>query len=72
MNSGTLGQTTTTYVDDTQVDLYFGLLDLKLLDVDRIEVLRGPQGTLYGGGAIGGTIRYISTKPDLAMKQMRV
>jgi iron complex outermembrane recepter protein len=64
-NSGPLGQTTTTYVDDTQVDLYFGLLDLKLLDFDRIEVLRGPQGTLYGGGAIGGTVRYISTKPDL-------
>lgn len=64
-NSGTLGQTTTTYVDDTQVDLYLGLLDLKLLDVERIEVLRGPQGTLYGGGAIGGTIRYISSSPDL-------
>lgn len=63
-NSGPLGQTTTTYVDDTQVDLYSGLLDLKLIDVDRIEVLRGPQGTLYGGGAIGGTIRYISARPD--------
>jgi iron complex outermembrane recepter protein len=71
-NSGTLGQTTTTYVDDTQVDLFFGLLDLKLLDVDRIEVLRGPQGTLYGGGAIGGAIRYISTKPDLVESDARV
>lgn len=71
-NTGTLGQTTTTYVDDTQVDLYFGLLDLKLLDVDRIEVLRGPQGTLYGGGAIGGTIRYISTPPDLHETDVRV
>jgi iron complex outermembrane receptor protein len=71
-NSGALGQTTTTYVDDTQVDLYFGLLDLKLLDVDRIEVLRGPQGTLYGGGAIGGTIRYISTRPDLHETDARV
>jgi outer membrane receptor protein involved in Fe transport len=71
-NDGTIGQTTTTYVDDTQVDLYFGLLDLKLLDVDRIEVLRGPQGTLYGGGAIGGTIRYISTPPDLAATDARV
>lgn len=71
-NSGTLGQTTTTYVDDTQVDLYYGVLDLKLLDIDRLEVLRGPQGTLYGGGAIGGTIRYISTPPDLAQTLGRV
>ncbi len=71
-NSGTLGQTTTTYVDDTQVDLYLGLLDLKLLDVERIEVLRGPQGTLYGGGAIGGTIRYISASPDLENASVRV
>jgi outer membrane receptor protein involved in Fe transport len=71
-NDGALGQTTTTYVDDTQVDLYFGLLDLKLLDVDRIEVLRGPQGTLYGGGAIGGTLRYISTKPDLLETDARL
>ena len=71
-NSGSIGQTTTTYVDDTQVDLYYGLLDLKLLDVDRIEVLRGPQGTLYGGGAIGGTIRYISTPPDLAKTSGRL
>ncbi|MFC4312758.1 TonB-dependent receptor [Steroidobacter flavus] len=71
-NSGALGQTTTTYVDETQVDLYFGLLDLKLLDVDRIEVLRGPQGTLYGGGAIGGTLRYISTKPDLHETDARI
>jgi outer membrane receptor protein involved in Fe transport len=72
VSSGTLGQTTTTYVDDTQIDLYTGLLDLKLLDVDRIEVLRGPQGTLYGGGAIGGTIRYISTKPDLVAPDARL
>ena len=71
-NSGSIGQTTTTYVDDTQVDLYYGLLDLKLLDVERIEVLRGPQGTLYGGGAIGGTIRYISKPPDLAQTSGRV
>lgn len=53
--------TTSTYVDDTQVDA----LNLKLLDIERFEVLRGPQGTLYGGGAIGGTLRFISRKPQL-------
>lgn len=37
----------------------------RIKDVSRVETLLGPQGTLYGGGSLGGTIRYITNKPDL-------
>ena len=40
--------------------------DVRLLDIRRLEVLRGPQGTLYGQGAVGGTLRYITNDVDLA------
>ena len=50
--------TTSTYVDEINGSL------MNLFDVQRVEVLRGPQGTLYGSNAIGGTIRYITNKPD--------
>jgi outer membrane receptor protein involved in Fe transport len=48
-----------TYVDDTA--LFF---NMRLQDLDRVEVLRGPQGTLYGSGSLGGTIRFVLNAPD--------
>lgn len=51
--------TVSTYVNDTP--LYANFL---LKDIERVEVLRGPQGTLYGSGALGGTVRYIMAEPD--------
>lgn len=41
-------------------------LDMKLYDLARVEVLRGPQGTLWGAGSVGGTLRFITNAPDLA------
>jgi iron complex outermembrane recepter protein len=48
-----------TYIDDTP--LYF---NMRLDDLDRVEVLRGPQGTLYGSGSLGGTIKFVLAAPD--------
>jgi iron complex outermembrane recepter protein len=47
-------------------------VDPKLVDMERIEVLRGPQGTLYGASAMTGTVRYIYNKPNLANYQAQV
>jgi len=41
-------------------------LDVRALDLQRVEVLKGPQGTLFGEGAVGGVIRYVTNDPDLA------
>jgi len=68
-SSGGAG-TTGIYIDDTPIQiraLGFNPDDTlpKTFDLDRVEVLRGPQGTLFGAGSEGGTVRYITTQPSL-------
>ena len=49
------------YLDDVQV---FSDASSRFGDLDRIEVLKGPQGTLYGGSNIGGAVKFVSARPD--------
>jgi outer membrane receptor protein involved in Fe transport len=53
------------YLDESVISLSLFTPDLDLFDLDRVETLRGPQGTLFGSGNIGGTIRYITNQPNL-------
>jgi iron complex outermembrane receptor protein len=66
--SSTVGNPTVgTYIDEVPIITitgFEGTSSPRLLDIERIEVLRGPQGTLYGASSEGGTIRYITNQPD--------
>ena len=57
------------YLDDVQV---FSDASSRFGDLDRIEVLKGPQGTLYGGSNIGGAIKFVSARPDSSESFKRI
>lgn len=56
--------TVAVYMNDAPVTVGANSPDLKVFDMERIEVLRGPQGTLFGSSSMGGAIRYVTPKPD--------
>lgn len=53
-----------TYLDEQPITTITGNLDLRLYDIARVEVLAGPQGTLYGASSQAGTVRIITNRPD--------
>jgi iron complex outermembrane receptor protein len=53
------------YLDEQSAQLPSRNLDIYAVDLERVEVLEGPQGTLFGAGAQAGVIRYITNKPKL-------
>ena len=60
--------TTGVYIDDALVsEVDAGLADIGTFDLDRVEVLRGPQGTLFGSLAMGGVVRILTAKPQLGV-----
>jgi len=70
-NVGGIGSTLTVYVDDTPVGSSNALADGAIItgdfdtwDLQRVEVLRGPQGTLYGAGSEGGLLKFVTNPPD--------
>jgi outer membrane receptor protein involved in Fe transport len=80
-SGGTPGQSQSTtapfpnvavYLDDQSLQYPARNLDVYLVDMERVEVLEGPQGTLFGGGAQAGAIRYITNKPKLDVTEGNV
>lgn len=60
------------YMDESVISLSLFTPDMDLYDLNRVETLRGPQGTLFGSGSIGGTIRYITNAPVIGEHEASV
>ena len=71
LNTGGVASTVAVYVDETPFGSSSALVnggvlagDFDTFDIDRIEVLRGPQGTLYGASSLGGLLKFVTNEPD--------
>ncbi|MFM6949437.1 MAG: TonB-dependent receptor [Novosphingobium sp.] len=57
------------YLDESVISLSLFTPDFDLFELNRVETLRGPQGTLFGSGSVGGTVRYITNQPKLGVTE---
>lgn len=78
INTGGVASTVAVYLDETPFGSSSGLAngaalagDFDPFDIARVEVLRGPQGTLYGASSLGGLVKYVSNAPDTTAIQAR-
>lgn len=73
ISSGAGSATVGIYLDDIAMSIgniyTMGSIEPKFFDLDHAEVLRGPQGTLYGASSMGGTIKFLSNQPDLKERE---
>ncbi|WP_226633908.1 TonB-dependent receptor [Novosphingobium profundi] len=78
VNTGGVASTVAVYMDETPFGSSSGLAngaelagDFDTFDIARIEVLRGPQGTLYGASSLGGLVKYVTNEPDAGVFEAR-
>ena len=73
-SAGTIGgfPNVAVYLDDQSMQFPAHNADVYVADIERVEVLEGPQGTLFGGGAQAGAVRYITAKPKFSKFEGRI